>query len=384
MLLEESWRAITLDADPADFFRTGLICIAFFGTAITAQLLARRVVANEELARERGEALDRQLQIGARIIRDMDDGVLVADGLGNVHQSNPAAERLLAVNIAGGNMANVSQALAARFAVWSANRRETVETLSSARGNPLRVRYLPAEDASGAALVYLEDIDRVQQQAQQLKLAALGRLTANIAHEIRNPLASISHAAELLGEDETDPLKIRLANIIADNARRLNRLVSDVLELGRRDRATPELLSWRSFQQSFLDEFSLHDASVAKRVLVSDDDIEFSFDRAHLHRVLWNLLANALRHASDQSAAIKLYLDTSILLNPAIHIVDDGLGIDDNLRAQIFEPFFTTHGGGTGLGLYIARELCEANRARLELLGNEPGAHFRIVLEGRP
>lgn len=383
MLLEESWRALIWDVDPADFFRTGLICLAFFGTAITAQLLARRVVANEELARERGEALERQLRIGARVIRDMDQGILVVDGQGKVQQSNPAAEHLLSVNITNGNLASVSQSLAARYSVWSANRRETVETLRSANGNPLRVRYLPDEDASGSALVYLEDIDRVQQQAQQLKLAALGRLTANIAHEIRNPLASISHAAELLGEEETDPLRMRLANIVADNARRLNRLVTDVLELGRRDRASPEQLRWRVFLQSFLEEFSLHDSSVGTRVSVPDEDIEFSFDRAHLHRVLWNLLANALRHSTHAPGAIRLFLNLGSSQRPEIHVVDDGPGIDDTLRAQIFEPFFTTHGGGTGLGLYIARELCEANGARLELLANDPGAHFRIVLEGR-
>ena len=385
MLLEESWRALTRDADPADFVRTGMISIAFFATAIIARLLAQRVVANETLARERGRELNDQLRISERIIRDMEDGVLVVDGDGRLRLLNPRAEALLDLQAAdGAELATLSRGLADRYRVWSARSVEIVEMLRQEGGRLLRVRYLPSAEAGGHALIYLEDMERVQSQAQQLKLAALGRLTANMAHEIRNPLAAISHAAELLAEEDPDPLRQRLARIIHDNTRRLNRLVTEVLELGRRDRAQPEALRWQSFLSGFLEELALHDASAATRVQIGKGDVELRFDRGHLYRVLWNLLGNALRHASAADGAVRLEARAAATTNLVeVHIIDDGPGVAEAQRNQVFEPFFTTHGAGTGLGLYIARELCEASGARLELLDEEPpGAHFRITAEG--
>lgn len=385
MLLEESWRALTREADPADFVRTGMICVAFFGTAIIARLLARRVVANENLARERGRQLDDQLRISERIIRDMDDGVLVVDGAGRVRLQNPRAGELLdATAAADAGLGALSGPLAERFHQWQLRSAEAVEMLRQPGRHPLRVRYLPAAEAGGHSLVYLEDMERVQAQAQQMKLAALGRLTANMAHEIRNPLAAISHAAELLAEEERDPLHQRLGRIIHDNTQRLNRLVTEVLELGRRDRAQPETLRWSIFLAGFLDELALHDPSSARRVMVGKEDVELQFDRGHLYRVLWNLLANALRHASAADGAVRVEARAGTADGVVeLFVIDDGPGVDELSRGQVFEPFFTTHGAGTGLGLYIARELCEASGASLELLDATPGAHFRIRAEGR-
>jgi len=297
---------------------------------------------------------------------------------------NPRAEALLDVPASdGADLAAFSGGLADRYRTWSAQPVEMVEILRQEGGRLLRVRYLPAAETGGHALIYLEDMERVQSQAQQLKLAALGRLTANMAHEIRNPLAAISHAAELLVEEDSDPLHQRLARIIHDNTRRLNRLVTEVLELGRRDRAQPETLRWRVFLSGFLEELALHDASAARRIHIGEGDVELRFDRGHLYRILWNLLANALRHASAADGAVRLEARAAAVANAVeLHIIDDGPGVDEGQRNQVFEPFFTTHGAGTGLGLYIARELCEASGARLELLDQRPGAHFRISAEG--
>ena len=382
ILLEQSWRALELNADAADFVRSGFTCLGFFGTAITAQLLARRVVANEALATQRGRELASQLRISERIIHDMTDGVLVVGSDGKVKQSNPPADRLLGMTSAGAFLSEISAVLALRFAVWSVNLVETVETMRIVRGKSLRVRYLPAQESVGNALLYIEDIERLEQQAQQLKLAALGRLTANIAHEIRNPLAAISHAAELLGEDETDVLRKRLAEIVGDNTARLNRLVEEVLELGRRDRADREVLYWTTFYSAFREEFALHDPASLRRVIDIGGNGSFRFDRAHLYRVLWNLLGNALRYASAADGAVRVELNFAENAGRVeLNIIDDGPGIDATMQGQIFEPFITTHRNGTGLGLYIARELCEANGAYLELVASPVGAHFRISFE---
>lgn len=385
-LVEQAHHVVHFEKDPGDFFRTGLTSIGFFGTAIVARLLARRVVANEALARQRGLELANQLQINQRVIRDMQDGVLVVDSRGRIRQHNPQAEALFDVRPGdGADVATFSVALAEQFARWSPHPVEVETTIRVPGSNrTIRARMLPPGEG-GDALIYLEDLGRIQAQAQHLKLAALGRLTANLAHEIRNPLSAISHAAELLVDEPDVVARQRLIRIIGDNSARLNRLVGEVLELGRRDRAQPEPVRMSVFLPQFIDEYAVHDESAIRRVSVSTDaDLVVVFDRTHLHRVLWNLIFNALRHCSDAPAAVTLTSSRSP--DPGqveLHLIDDGPGIEESLRGQVFEPFFTTQGSGTGLGLYIARELCEANGAHLDLLDNAPGAHFRITAKGQ-
>ena len=382
VLLEQMVRAVELGADPADFVQAGILCIGFFATAVSARLLARRVIANEELARRRGIDLTNQLSISERVIRDMQDGVLVVDASENVRQYNPQAEALLDVRAPpNADLAAFSADLAEQFRAFERGTRETVHTLRvPGSGRLLRVRLVHAGE-SGGVLVYLEDMGRIQQQAQQLKLAALGRLTANIAHEIRNPLSAISHAAELLREEKRAESQERLSRIINDNAQRLERLVRDVLELGRRDRSEAEPIRLDRFLEGFLDEFAMHEKARRERyTLDAAPETVLRFDRAHLNQVLWNLLSNATRHASEAAGGVRLVARTHALARRTeLHIIDDGSGVNEEVRSKVFEPFFTTHGRGTGLGLYIARELCEANGATLELLANDPGAHFRIV-----
>jgi two-component system, NtrC family, sensor histidine kinase PilS len=348
-------------------------------------MLARRVVANEALAHRRGVELDNQLRISQQVILDMQDGVLVVDSDGRVRQHNPQAEVLLDVHPQEDeDLRTFSPDLAVRFARLGQGGEEAEDFIRVAgSGRLLRARFLPPGEG-GYALIYLEDMSRIQAQAQQIKLAALGRLTANIAHEIRNPLAAISHAAELLGEERREGTADRLTRIIGDNARRLNRLVGEVLELGRRDRAQLEDIPLAGFLRQVLDEYSLHDPTVPVRVMLrATQEAVIRFDRGHLHRVVENLLANALRYASQYPSAIRIEAGAISSIQVELHIIDDGPGIEAGNRAHVFEPFFTTHGGGTGLGLYIARELCEANGAILELAETVGGAHFRIVAEGR-
>lgn len=379
LLLEQSYRVLAFAGAVEDFFRTGLTSIGFFGSAIAARLLARRVALNEDLARKRGIELADQMRINERVIRDMQVGVLVIDAAGHVRQSNPQAAMLLGLPSALPMMLAVcSPALAHEYL---ARRLRATESEAIVRvpetGRALRARFLPPGEG-GNALIFLEDIGRLQQEAQQLKLAALGRLTANMAHEIRNPLAAISHAAELLGDEPAAPGTERLTRIIGDNTQRLNRLVAEVVELGRRDRARPEPINLGEFLRLLLDEFSLRDPASGRRVdLEIPPGISVCFDRGHLHRVLANLLDNALRHAGDTAASVRIGGEMEgSAPRFRLHVIDDGPGIDAAERDKIFEPFFTTRAAGTGLGLYIARELCEANDARLSVLENAPGGHF--------
>jgi two-component system sensor histidine kinase PilS (NtrC family) len=231
-------------------------------------------------------------------------------------------------------------------------------------------------------VIYLEDLSKLEDQARQMKLAALGRLTANIAHEIRNPLAAITHAAELMLEENRAPARERLTRIIRDNATRLNRMVRDVLELNRRDRVQSEPIRLGGALGAFLDEFAYNERlERAGFALEADGDPVVEFDRVHLHQILWNLARNAWRHSRKQPESVRMRIQRQGS-RLELHVVDDGPGVPKELQGQLFEPFFTTYSGGTGLGLYIARELAAANGATLEYVDRPDGADFRIVWQG--
>lgn len=386
VLLEQGNRALTGQSELGDFTHTGIISIGFFATAATARLLARRVVANEALAYKRGVELANQLEVNQRVIRDMLDGVLVVDAEGRVNQYNLRAANLWECTPPeDARLEHFSPQLALHYQEWCGSMTEVVEVMRAPRScRMLRVRFLPAGETKNA-LIYIEDMERVQAQAQQIKLAALGQLTANMAHEIRNPLAAISHAAELLSEGQETETQIRLTRIIGDNTQRLNRLVTDVMELGRRDRAQPELIHLCELIVSLVEDLTLVTPRAHDIVALDCDAmLKLRFDRSHFHRVLTNLIENALRYCSGRPGSVRIaaaYAKTTGMVE--LQIVDDGPGIPVEVQQHLFEPFFTTCSNGTGLGLYIARELCEANGSRLELMqAAEPGTRFRLGGKG--
>lgn len=362
--------------------QAGFLSAGFFATAILARLLGQRVMFNEDLARRRGEALDNQQRISQRVIERMQDGVLVVDRDALIGHHNPVAAWMLGPLLAEGQaVARCNQPLAEALENWRQGTAPAMVDIAGAEARPLRARFEPTESSAGESLVFLEDIGRIEERAQQLKLASLGRLTANIAHEIRNPLSSIGHAGELLREEREGLVQERLLRILNDNVARLDRIVQDVLAIGRGSGAQPELIDLNAFALHFVETFCVTEglASEVVRVEIADGATLY-FDRTHLHRVLWNLLSNALRHSRQVSGSLVLRV-LVIGGRVELQVIDDGPGIPEEIRAQIFEPFFTTHAKGTGLGLFIARELCTANGASLELVTQSSGGHF--VLQGR-
>jgi len=386
VLLENALRLLS-GRDTVDFFTVGITCIGFFAIAQVARLLAHRALANEDLARQRGADLANQLRLNRQIIQDMQDGVLVVGEGGIVRQFNPQAVALLGASLREGMSLQACAPTLEREMRRQAAQGESAHSLrADGSGKMLLVRALPAGDAKDT-LIYLEDFDRIHRQIQQVKLAALGRLTASIAHEIRNPLASVYSAAELLLEEKRSEMQARLIRIISNNAQRIDRLVSDVLALGRRDEALPEELQLAEFVDEFLEEFTLAEGQGAEGVVVSRmaPDVSLCMDRTHLRQILWNLVGNARRHCSGGPAAVVISARAFEEGRVELEVQDDGPGIPEDHRSQIFEPFFTTHSKGTGLGLYIARELAEANGAVLELLATSAaGAHFRIIGRAKP
>ena len=379
LLLEQGYWVLAHDAPSANFLQPGLLAMGCFATAGVTGWLAQRVAANEALARSRGRALATQTRVNQLVIEDMQDGVVVLDRDARVLQHNPQAQRLLGTGrLTGAELAAVLPGFAHAWRAWHAGASAGSADLT-VRGRDVRLRLLDASAEEKFSVVFIEDTTRARDQAQQLKLAALGRLTANIAHEIRNPLAAISHAAELLGEEKRGADRSRLTRIIRDNTLRLDRLVSDVLQLNRRDRMAAERIALGPWLRSFLAEFIANESVGAERfVLEAPRDAWIEFDREHLRQVLWNLLRNAARFAQHVPASVRIVL-SGYADRIELSVIDNGPGVPAANQGQLFEPFFTTDSKGTGLGLYLAREMCAANRATLEYVDEPRGAHFRIV-----
>jgi len=381
VLCQQIFGMLYREVEPTSIVQAGILSAGFFATAILARLLGQRVMVNEELARRRGIALANQERISQRIIERMQDGVLVVGADGLVQRHNPVADAMLGAlpENARRQLDEYSPALATALSGWLSGRGGDALEFVGADGDWLRGRFASTESSDGEVLIFLEDMGRIQERAQQLKLASLGRLTASIAHEIRNPLSAIGHAAELLREERRNDIQERLLRIVGDNVGRLDRIVQDILELGRSDRAQPERLVLAEFCTQFAESLVVAHA-IDPAVLQVDcpAGLCLYFDRAHLHQVLWNLLGNAVRHSRQLPGSVRLRACVCEG-RVELHVLDDGPGVPEAVREQIFEPFFTTHHQGTGLGLFIARELCEANGAALELGAADEGGHFIVV-----
>ena len=388
VLVESAYEVLVMSAPFAHYVQAGLLSIGYFATAWVAHTLAKYTVGAEELAAKREIDLANLGQVSQLVIEDMRDGVVVVDEKGVIRQRNLAAEKLFGEG--GGKerlLRDYSPVLADRLREWRVNPAMTFDrVMSPITHNPIHPRFVRVgRQYYFGAVIFLEDLRRVQAQAQQLKLAALGRLSASIAHEIRNPLSAISHATELLQEEpDYSKTQSRLLRIISDNTQRLNRMVHEVLKLGRWEHGQPETIDPAAFLARFIKEFSnIEKTPTDTFAIVVETDRGLVFDRTHFNQVLWNLARNALRHCQKLPGSIRFIVgergaDNTVRLT----ILDDGPGVPPALRGQLFEPFFTTVSSGTGLGLCIAREVCEGNGARLDYVPGEGGAQFSVICKG--
>ncbi|WP_258195798.1 ATP-binding protein [Nitrosomonas ureae] len=389
LLLQETYSLLTVSYYSAQYSQAGLLSMAYFAVAWLAHQLAKHTLASEQLAKERGIDLANMSQINQLVIQDLQEGVLVVDKHGVIRQHNSYADKLLDLRSSANNpkslkLSDYAPDIADRLKSWQGDSKISFDLLRLTHSHALvRTRFLPIQaDFSNGVVVFLEDMGRIQAQLQQLKLAAVGRLTANIAHEIRNPLSAINHAAELLEEEQqenyTDP---RLVRIICDNTRRLNKIVQDVLQLNRRNISKPDILEPQDFIKKFLEEFCDVE-KIDSDVFIFQNTNKYlvSFDRDQLTQILWNLCRNAWRHCRKQAGSVLIELSTTTNgHNVCLNIIDDGAGVNPQQVKEIFEPFFTTADGGTGLGLYVARELCETNQSSLDYIEDSSSGHFRII-----
>lgn len=383
-ILSEEIYAYTADLRAINYTNAGFLGGSYFVTALTAYLLARRIRESEALAEQRGQDLANLARLNEHIVQRMQSGVLVLEAGGRVRLSNNAARHLLGLGEQSGDQTlnELPSELSTRYQRWRAGDAVDVTPLRAEKsGMEVLASFLGLE--RGGTLVFLEDAALTRQRAQQLKLASLGRLTASIAHEIRNPLGAISHAAQLLSEpDATDTENRHLTQIIHEHSQRVNTIIENVMGLSRRDATAPERLLLRDWLGNFVAELKLRHQLPEGAVAVSltPGDMAVRVDPSQLHQVLWNLCENALRYSHERQPRLALRGHVHPQnRRPYLDVIDYGGGIPVTVRDHIFEPFFTTEHTGTGLGLYLAAELCEANQASLTLQANGPqGCCFRI------
>jgi len=389
LLFETVISALTGIATGTDFLVAGLTGASLFAITLLAVPLANRLRESEALVQQRDIDVANLNELNEFIVRHLRESILVVDEADRIRLANDRAARLLVGReVARGELlGEVAPRLLYLLETWrhqEHDRRDSPgEIVSADGGTVIRPHFVAlSERGPGPVLVFLEDTSIVAERVQQSKLAALGRLSASIAHEIRNPVGAMSHAGQLLRESPVLTEGDRqLTDIIEKNAVRVSQIIENVLQLSRKDSTRQQRIELATWLEGFLDEFratmQLESGRLAVEVAVPG--LEVQFDASHLHQVLWNLCDNALKHA----AAVPVLLRVGRIASsgrPYLEVADRGAGIDPAKAERIFEPFFTNGAGGTGLGLFIARELCQTNGALLAYEARSGGGSiFRII-----
>lgn len=386
LLLETGLATLSLEQTGAgNITRAGLLGMVLFAAAALANVLAVRLRETEALAQQRGVDLADLEQLNRYIIQQLQSGVLVVDAEERIRLANDTACLLLGMEKkAGLRLAEAAPEVARQLHRWQTDTSLHPDSIPAddAGGRTLIPSFSQLKSSQGhGALILLQDSARLAQQTQQFKLASLGRLTASIAHEIRNPLGAISHAAQLLQESEQlNKGDQRLTEIIGHHTRRVNTIIENVLQLSRRSASQPQNVPMYEWLQKFHDEF-VHTEGIPPQALKMDivpENLLLRVDPGHLHQVLSNLCQNAFSHTGKEcEVGVQARRENNGTIR--IDVVDNGQGIDPMTAEQMFEPFFTTASSGTGLGLYIARELCEINQASLDYVNTDAGGScFRM------
>jgi len=395
LMLSEAW-IVTLQ-QPGDmtsrFLQAGLTGLGYFAVAVLVNQLAARLGREEEAARRSRQAARVQAQVNELVIENLSDGVLVVDADARLRTANPAARGQLGKR----SMPSQGPVMLTDHRAWrpladlarltfSTGKPQRAEVAidndaGGARRMQVRTRLTAAHDdpAQSLCVMFLQDLRELEARLRTEKLAAMGRMSAAVAHEIRNPLAAIAQANALLDEDLSEPGQRQLSALVRQNAQRLGQIVEDILNISRVQHEGPAVAALkldldRSVTDACTDWARQSGVGARLQLALSCDAIEVAFEADHLRRVLINLLDNASRYASAAPAAICVSsqrVDGEITLR----VWSDGASLEAAVRQHLFEPFFSSESRSSGLGLYICRELCERHGAHIGYRrGNGPGA----------
>lgn len=393
ILYEQFYFSLSLDEPMSALalMQSSILGISFFAVAMFSQLIVRRMRQGEELAEQRAQDIADLQRLNEQIIRRMRTGILAVSAGRQVLLSNDASQQLLGLQKPippFSDLAGVSLLLDGALYLWQQNPASRAIPFKNTPESPevtaSFARLSPQSGERSAVLVFLEDNIQLQQQAQKIKLGSLGRLTASIAHEVRNPLGAISHATELLAESSAiTGADRRLLEIIEQHCRRVNAIIENVLSVSRRQPSSPQTFELEEWLQQFRDDYlGPRNARDEISLQPPEPGLLVRFDPEQLRQVLTNLVGNGLRYSLQASGKARVRLEAGRLAPlglPYVDVIDQGPGIPEPDLAHLFEPFFTTASQGTGLGLYLSREICEANQARLDYIPRDNGACFRIT-----
>lgn len=378
-----------LETDLAPFFATGIYGAGFFATALTTWYLASRVRSSELMAEQWSNELVSILRVGEYFVEQFKNGVIYIESDGQIRLINNTVRQYF--NIKKNSLpASIEQLIPQIYPAYKLfiskrkKRKEYAQTILE----PLNIRiefFSVSIDSKTSVLITLEDLAVVEQQAQQFKLASLGRFSASIAHELRNPLGVISHAAQLMGENQAlDEENVRLKELIMNNCNRMNRVIKNVLQLSRQQSSKPESIQLTLFLEQFKHEFTLINDCDIGIAIPKNMNKTVLFDRSQLNQIMVILCDNAMQHGANSDGQVHITFSVEhkgqgIKLN----VCDTGPGILASKREAVFEPFFTTSVTGNGMGLFIAKDLCELNGARLLLEKIDRGCCFSLLFNHR-
>lgn len=370
----------------ANYFFLGVHGIGIFATALTAQALAFWIRNTEAMARLKNEEVSHLQKLNEYIIDRLHSGILLIDRRWQVQMINESACNMFNVTSTMKSMhiSHISKELANKLDQWNKEPTNRLHNVHMVLSDPeLIAHFIPSRITQDTSvLIILDDMRRMVQHAQQLKLASLGRFTASIAHELRNPLAAIDHAVQLLLESNALTKEDQhLALIMKKNSDRMNSVIKNILQLSRRKKSTPQEIKLYLFLSQTLDDFKkAHKGSPRIELRVEPENLSVFMDKSQLLQILTNLIENSIHYGKVDDRLANIQISAYQLEGKSIRldIIDDGPGIDEKNRSKIFEPFYTTSRSGIGMGLYITKELCEANQAQIKLVDKSEGCCFRI------
>jgi two-component system sensor histidine kinase PilS (NtrC family) len=380
------------DGGQGQVMRSGVFGILLFATALIFIYLAKRLTLVEELAESESRAATRLQHINDLVFNKMLTGIIVFDSDFRIEQLNERASLLLGSSnsqklLARHDSLNQVADLLPYYHEWKANPQRQLPTFRCKNSDiPLQISFSEIRSNSVVdTILFIEDARTLSQHAQQLKNSSLGALTSSIAHEIRNPLGAISHAAQLLQESSLPESDQQLVDVVLRHSTRVDKLVRDILQLSRQQ--APQISVINIYNNCILSKTQVEESHQFQNPQIHIDGsaqgVNAPFDSGQLQQVLINLISNALRHSEKKTGLpwVAIRFDYQTDMNLAmLKIYDRGEGVSAANKNKIFEPFFTTEKQGVGLGLYIARELCEINFATLSYVYKSSAeGHFKIV-----
>lgn len=398
LIYSELYLTLSLDNSANQFVQTGILGAILFATSLYIQTLTNRIYKAAVLADKQASDIVDLEKLNNEIIQRMRTGVVVVNTERQIVSMNSAARNILLPILYKDEehedeRYKLPAALSEQLELWKINSKRQPQPIvipNSTRQVQLNFAFLKPESDSDV-LVFLEDNRQIVQRVRQMKLASLGRLTASIAHEVRNPLGAISHASQLLRESVTvTEDDKRMIEIILDHCNRVNLIIEDVLDASRHDDTTANLIDLEEWLQNFIANYkATHELCDEIKLEVETPETKVNVIEGQLEQVLNNLFDNGLRYSHKETGRATLLVHAGIDykggdVQPYVHIIDDGPGIDEDVENRLFEPFHTTESSGTGLGLYISKELCEANQSQLVYGRTPSGKSSFSIYFGNP